>query len=527
MNFSFNGLVKCLRGEEYYSNGVITFPTEVIPKFPGSVDGHYRTAFGPYVHRHAQIYGNTNHNTQQAVQHRLCQSKFPDNPFARAFEQFFFELQGTTLASQQDIWTEYFEPFDACFADTVEHALEGYDLPHPKKFLRILAMKDLLETGKIGNNLWLKTIWYKAKADEWGKYNKPERFIGDLGVAASLQGFWSTMLVKQFMADHILEVNGVEMEFHLHVTTEGLERAFAHLLCPPKRGYIAIFSDDFTASIRDEDGVPQMHNLDIRKCDFSHSKYIFAHLHGKHLPDPIRDNLKTLVKQLELPCRVHSSENRSHMVLLQRDTAFLYSGSTITTVINTQSVAGICIDLALSGACKGADIERSGLNMGYQLSGWTEEERCKTMYDLQFLKHSPVYDTTGRLRAMLNLGVLLRTSGVSKGDLPGRGPLEPRAAAFQSGILRGMYPNASFELLTRMKANLPVVERRTVNYLFDQLGNDSDYTVSMMEATSRYRLSASDVEILLVLGDAGFGDVLNHRVFHTILHVDYGYPMHQ
>jgi hypothetical protein len=524
MRFTDNGLVTCLRGKEFFQDGILKFSTELAPPFHASVDGHYRTAFGPYIHRNAHIYGNTNHNAALAVQHRLCQSKFPDHPFAKAFETFFFELQGATIERHAPIWTEYFRAFDANFADTVEHALEGFALPHVKRELRIMGMRDLLTTGKIGNNLWLKTIWYKAKSDEWAKAGKPQRFIGDLGVSASLQGFWSTMLLKQYMHDNHLMVNDFEIVFLLHVTTDGLNEAFRNLVSPPTRGYAVLFSDDFTISIRDKSLV-HTYNLDIKKCDFSHSKHIFKQLYAKYLPDPLRENMKLLVKQISLPARIHNVANRSEMVMLQRQDPFLYSGATITTVVNTLATGGITIEIALSNQHCGEAIEECGLNMGYQLSGWSDDEKCKTMHDIQFLKHSPVYDVTGVMRGLLNLGVLLRTSGICKGDLPGRGPLEPRASLFQSGILRGMYPDASFELINKMKSQLPASERLSVNYLFDQLGNGTRFHVDMQEATARYRLSSAETEILMVLATAGYGDVLCDPVFHKIFNIDYGYPL--
>lgn len=329
--------------------------------------------------------------------------------------------------------------------------------------------------------------------------------------------------MKHYMSETPLSVNDWQIEFCLEVTPQRLDVVFEKLMNPPGRGYVVCFSDDFCVSARGENGV-STYNLDISKCDASHGPAIFDQL-IEIAPGEIRHSFETLVDQLKKPARIHSVSDRSDMVLVQNKHPYLYSGSTITTLINTLATGGIAIKIAQMNATEGDQMREAALAMGYKITGWTEEERCKIPEEIQFLKHSPVMTVTGKYSSCLNLGVLLRTSGVCKRDLPGRGDLEARARAFQKALVQGMYSGLSFDLIDRMR--LQVCDAADVKVEIPYFARE-EYTrarFDMYELTKRYGLNDAEIDELMELGNAKYGDVLRGTVFDKIFHIDYGYPL--
>jgi len=154
------------------------------------------------------------------------------------------------------------------------------------------------------------------------------------------------------------------------------------------------------------------------------------------------------------------------------------------------------------------------------------------LYEIQFLKHSPVRDVTGVLRPLLNLGVLLRLSGNCRGDLcnfGGKGvSLEQRAAVFQSSLLVSAYPRAHFNLIDNMKRRFPLGDRKVdLDYIFEyKVGDHSGYPsfwVPDSEVFQRYHLTQLQIsEINLVFGNLGYGETLSTTGLDFILQVDYG-----
>ena len=157
--------------------------------------------------------------------------------------------------------------------------------------------------------------------------------------------------------------------------------------------------------------------------------------------------MEELIGQCALPITVTSPANPRHKVKLRPKYPRLYSGSTLTTAIN--NLASMLIGLALSRAATASEenLMEAVATVGYVIT----LESCEKVEDLQFLKHSPCRDTRGIYRPLLNPGVLLRSSGCCKGDLPGRGDLQPRAEEFQRALLQGMYPRADFPLVRNMR----------------------------------------------------------------------------
>ena len=301
-------------------------------------------------------------------------------------------------------------------------------------------------------DLWVRSVLWKLKTKEYAKPGKKPRGICDLGVTASLRGAWITNYLKTAQAAEVIEAEGGEFVFCKSPDPFELEKHFNNLINPKGRFYFVYFSDDSCLSIRGEDGVVRLYNLDISSCDASHGPAVFDALIALMPNAQTRADMSKLVQQCQLPLRIVSNANKNHVVFLKPRWPKLLSGSTITTAINNLANFAIAMAIVRGYALAPDDVEnpsmvRAAASVGYILTG------CKPLagpHQLQFLKHSPVQDCEGKWRPMLNLGVLVRASMTCDGDFPGRGPLKPRIEAFQRGLLKGAYPYCRFDILNEM-----------------------------------------------------------------------------
>jgi len=404
---------------------------------------------------------------------------------------------------------------------------EHYDDEHPKKRLRIDAYWDLMESTRatLTDRLWLRNVLYKAKKNEILPADKVMRMIGDLGVAASLQGFVITKFIKNAMAGEPLEYLGGVIEFCPSPSPDSLERIFRNLRDPPGRFYFIYFSDDASYSVRKPDGSVAMFNVDISKCDASHTKHVWRALRST-LPSWMHDDYDRLVEQLKLPIKIYDVSDSSRRCYLKPRVPKLYSGSTLTTVTNNMANILVAMSIFESNATTDIEIIAAAEQAGYIYKVQT----CVDIYDIQFLKHSPVYDTTGRMRAVLNIGVLLRMIGTCKGDLPGCGDLEARGREFQYALLRGAYPRVHSILLDNMKSSCRVsgvrdtIQVRVTKEIGDYrtAATKEHFTVDTHELLARYRLNGTQEKNFVdTVGTMEFGEHFSDEATATILLKDY------
>lgn len=515
-------MFKVIKGGEFFKDGELDFRTPKLPPQPFYLgDQCYRTRFGPCFDHDGIILGNSDHNMQYAFR-RLSGARFHDQPgrhdAMKNQQRLFIKNSGDYLDTLCGMYTPYFTEYGQMEAEAQLHHAD----PHPKCKLRAQAWDELITTGRLSDRLWLKHVTYKLKKDEIAKPGKPMRMIGDLGVAASLQGFRLTHYLKQAQAGSPLHYKGGSMHFIKSPSPFVLKEVFTKLLNPPGRYYMVIFSDDACIGIRGEDGV-DVYNIDISKCDASHTEALFEAL-IRITPPIARDDMERVAGQCELPIHLHSTQDKSRKCVLLPKHALLYSGSTLTTAIN--NLANYLIGKAIADCVyKGPSslIDAASL-VGYVIT----LEKCEVIEDIQFLKHSPVFDTTGALQPMMNLGVLLRLSGVCRGDLPGRGDLETRGRQFQGALLAGAYPYCDFEILNRMKANTLLsssMDTRKIEQTFEYKVVKEKYPHFTAEPASlyrRYRLTPLDIASIEDGCSGGYGSHFCGHSVDLILGKDYG-----
>ena len=517
-------------GLRFWKDGRIRFPEpSIAEKLLAKPDGSYHSLFGPCVAHSGVVYANSNHNVSLAST-RITKAR---NPLCIGYEQAMQYNQSMYITKNNGVLHDLalmYAPDFHDYTNMIHEAELHHGDTHAKRLLRIQAWEELLDNNNIFDNTWHapgKTTEYKMKKFEIAKPGKVPRMIGDLGVACSLQGFRLTKFMKMAMADHPLHINGGKIESVPSPDPATLERVFAQLIEPEGRFYFVLFSDDSCLSIRRADGVILRYNIDISSCDASHTTELFYAL--KHLFPPfLHSEAQQLIDQCQENITIYDVNNKRRRVTLKPSGPRLYSGSTLTTIIN--NLANILIGLSISQIpnVQGvADVVKAAVEVGYIVTC----EDCSDWHQLQFLKHSPVRCTDGVIRPLLNIGVLLRLSGTCKGDLPGPRsiPLRRRAESFQASLLRGAYPHARFTLLSNMRsrAGLPTVETdRVVRGMLEYKVADSDYvdfTVPSHEVWARYSLTELEIcELEVDFGLSGFEMHYTSSGTEKVIKLDYG-----
>jgi len=540
--FVYSGRFDCTRGQEFWVDNEIVFPHEEQEKVrpEESPDGFYRTVVGPSVPHTGVTYCNCNPCVRLAMRRLTCvrsPAAENDNPTdppgtkAREIENEFRTNQREFI-NRDDVKTildqwlthEHFEDYE----DVPESIKNHAHRPHPKMRLRVACRTDLESSGEIQERLFLKSVLYKMKKEEIGKIGKFPRMIGDLGVAASLQGFYLTEIIKHAMGDTAIECNGMECDVIIDPRPETLTRVFQKLIDPPGRGYFALYSDDSCLSVR-IDGVVRMFNLDIASCDTSHTGQLFHRLRDL-CPASARDDVDKLIEQCTLPIRVLDVNDANRQVHLQPNEPTLYSGSTLTTIINCLANVLIFLAIATRDIKAPEDISAAAKTAGYVVTGTDPSEECNTYHSLQFLKHSPVYDTSGRLRPMKNLGVLLRSMGSCKRDLPGRGCLRARGRSFMKGFLHGTYPTQHFTFINTLKSHFEgaIVDSDMARFIDTEIphtvaASTEHWSVDDDEYLARYELTGMEQDEMNELAKyAVLETTIECEAITKILQKDYG-----
>jgi len=559
--FRSNGRLKIISGKKYWKDGETNFPK---PSDPNRVvvDHSYRSIGGPAFALDAQVNCNCDECFKFALR-RLTAARDPselrlsyippgtcEDEFIEAYDGLLRDNQARNVPSfwgEIDLISLMYTTTDLDVFSTLEQAAEdGYDLPHVKRALRVACWQDLLESGVRYQRLWLESVLYKFKKDEIAKYLKKPRSIGDLGVGASLQGFVATSLMKKAMMRHPIVRGGFTAEFIGSPQVDTLNHVFQNLLNPEKEGYFCYFSDDSCFSFR-HCGILYTYNVDISGCDSSHSDVIFETL-IRLAPLPLRDTFRVLVEQCKLNIRILSQHNRKQKIVGNFGGPTLFSGSTLTTVIN--NLANILIFLRLIAAVGSLELNRAYgqeelceiftlalEEIGYVVTGFETKDVCEIPEDVQFLKHSPVLSVSQEYVAVLNPGVYCRSSGSCHGDYPGSSKLytiEQRIASMQLALIRGMYPRTTSPFLRRVRdaalsyahpdlvTACNAIVRKQVEYKVEADEREAiEFTDN--ELFRRYRLTPLDFADLDEFSHAGAYDHTCAPFASKILTKDYGY----
>lgn len=475
----------------------------------------YRTVYGPYFHHDGVVYGNTNNNINLALR-RLTATREPN---CLGMHDGLFTKQATFVIANMRLarmFRNLFREHLRVHSQLEEELPSFVNLPHPKSSLRRRALSKLRDKAILYESVWKDTVIGKIKRDEIAKPGKYPRLINDLSCEVSLMGAILSKHIKQNMANNPLIINGGEICFIESPDADVLAQVFDKLISPPGRFYFAYFSDDAVYSIRRADGTVYTVNLDISSCDSSHGEYIFKFL-SNMVDGYSGEVMRNLIKQLTLPLVINSIDGQRQV--LKHDKPILYSGSVLTTLVNNIANMLIGVSLSQTLADSPSDIITAAASVGYIVTC----DECLDYGDIQFLKHSPVM-VNGSIRPLLNIGVLLRSFGQCKGDLPGRAKvfLPERARLFDASLVSAFAARGehSFISVARAKFGSNPNSRLDVNHYAPTF---QDLVIPDEEILRRYRLHRGHwVELLEMYSGADFGCGIRCHASEVILYKDYG-----
>jgi hypothetical protein len=562
--FHYNESFKAAgRGSEFWVGGQLVFPSP-IPDYTNTAytpvptekyDGTYRSQFWSVTDHVGQIYGDCDYNVNAAMP-RLTGLRTPAVAFSRLPDEtsrehhirwhnhLFFNQKTFIREHEADLsrLASMYHPHFSEYQGAYNEALDHFDDPHIKINLRRQAMGDILSNNRIHgtDKMWIWKVEYKMKKDEIAKPGKYPRMIGDLGCPASLWGFRLTEMLKKAQAATDWHINGHTLRVVKSTSQSGLEGVFSNLLDPPSQGFMAGFSDDSCYSVR-VGGKVYTFNVDISSCDTSHGPQVFRAYKGMY-PPFTQDDCQGLINQCTSPITIYSRYDRKNRVTLRPNRPMLYSGSTMTTSINNFATSLIflafaCVDWTNPPSENVVEWIRDKLMLASESTGYSiTVEYCADYSDIQFLKNSPCYDTFGVLRALPNFGIAVRASGHCRGDLPGRGPLLPRAATFQHSLITGMYSHITSPIVEVMlrscapfldtslqaKIEAKLTQQNRQRYATHYEGTQP-FTVTADEFFRRYHLSGVEQQSLFAdYSHPGFGSHMNSFALRKVLTRDYG-----
>lgn len=527
-DYQFNDRFKVLLGHKFWIGNELVFPVhEEQLGFPHSRD--YRMVYGFAFAHNGVIWRDDNHGMRLAMRRHFAK-RMPTHPVPYnpdLFDQWLRISQRAWIDfHEEQFTTDFINSFGTMdwTCDIVESARLLCLMEHKKRKLRVEAYNEMLISLDFYKDKWMRTSEWKVKRDEVAKNGKYPRIIVDLGVSASLQGALWAMVAKKFLDSSALNctVNGAPLRIKFIGSPRPAEIT-DELLRIWGAGYgvtALVFSDDACACIQSKD-FRVVANLDFSSNDASKTERIWELMFDVlQCPTDVRT---AMMAQVKSAFRVESSDGKNCAVFLPLET-YLPSGITMTTILNTFSwyITFYHLAFSLRSIHSADDVITCIEDLGHPCS----ISECEIIQDLQFLKMSPVVNTSGNYCCVLNPGVIYRASGVCRKDLPGSGSVYERSCNFQHSIMHGMLSGVSNPTLTSLDPG-----GKLITLTDDQLPGTLqmvDFSevvkeeVDDHELFKRYRLADFELcELRTMSQNCGVGQVAYSEAVWKILTKDY------
>lgn len=531
--YVFNERFKVLYGKEFWTEkGEIVFP-EPHPHEKGyDFSNVYRTQYGWNFAHNGVILGKCNYNLRLGLRRMLCKV-FPDctreecgNAYYDAYDQMLINNQHNWI---RDHGHEFKKAFDACYTemDKYQELLHSAEflttLPHPKMKLRADTYKECEQNGTLGKDVWADSVEWKQKTDEIAKFLKYIRMIVDLGCAASLQGAVWTEWAKKLLASQSLIVGNCRYRFVNEPAPQNIADVIFELWNSEYDIDMIAFSDDAAIVVKENNRRVYAGNLDFRSNDMCKGDSIYKLFHEVlQTPEDVRIALDG---QGMLPIRVKDCVD-TNIVLLKPLSMYQQSGKTDTTVLNTFTWM-VCFYIMTTRLKEmQTNTEKTIISCVEALGHSVTCEPCTRIQEIQFLKMSLAFDKNFMPRAMINLGVIIRASGVCRGDLPGRGDIATRAKDFQHTLMEGLLTGIGYKPLRKLQPDGNKVKIKMANYTgaYDLISKEKinhDYTTA--EFYARYNVTDAQIEEFEeMISQSRPGTTAYCELVDIVLNKDYG-----
>jgi len=397
--------------------------------------------------------------------------------------------------------------------------------PHAKMKERVRGFKQYMYYGDRVSHKNIKEVEYKGKPDEFLAANKYLRGTGDLTVLSSLVGGFMMDMIKDCLSYYYSPAPRHRMRFVKTPQKSELQEVFDNLLEDSGLSEFYYFSDDSCIKIKCTDGYVRG-NLDITACDGSNYSPIFNILRNLMEVQNYEWEmiLKAVFDQCKLPFFVRHPVTRKKVGKFKCNDMVLYSGSTLTTMIN--NIANSVIYLRIVERCfRNGEPIFSKTEIGDAIKDAAKEmgflvrlDVCEIPEDLQFLKHSPHNGVP-----IINAGVWFKGFGTCQGDIPlprKVGSLNYRSYLFCCEVVEGRQNWGNTPIRDAFNRAYPKSKVK-VRYSEDtKTIGDDERRVGLESLCRRYRCSEAMLSNLLDSIDHGVE--IRHPVLDIIMAKDYG-----
>lgn len=488
----------------------------------------YSTVFGPIFGNKSTMYRVNNDGIRGAVRRLSC-AREPERPFLH--EILFINQRSNFRSPSLLLYRDWFRDSLARLwvpQESEERRAEWADAPHEKRSERLQSAKSVCDAGQSGHPVYTRKVKYVCKPKEKLAPNSYLRAIGDLGTPAALRTAYLIDSAKNVFAKEYVCRHG-SFEYVKTPELSKLRSVFTAIWEMSDGFKLYYFSDDAILAYMSTTGMCYF-DIDVSKCDSSHTEAsLYFVLEMLEVHDSTSDDLRALREMLHLPYVICSPNDRSINIKLRPNMATMPSGIP-TTVINNnifhvRAALGISDRLGrrLTATQFQALVEDVYLEIGLLI----KLKRHSVFQKLQFLKHSPCFNDAGVLDAVLNLGVWMRGFGTCYGDLPGRGPLEARAALRNSEIVRSKVHTGNHFFHDCMRAHVITARAAYMHqptYMEKICTGEQLGYIPTEELCLRYDLGTDELEELsLLVGGAKVGEHIAHPAIDRIMLCDYGY----
>jgi hypothetical protein len=404
-------------------------------------------------------------------------------------------------------------------ADSEDMRNAWTDAPHPKRLLRQRARMQMFMDGRGHHPTRVKNVIYGPKRGEILP-SKYLRGIGDLTTPGSTKGCYMIDSVKSVFKQRYVHPNGT-LEFVGSPDKRKLSSVIEELH-RPNGCYFVFFSDDSCVGIQCSDGIFTA-DVDISQCDGSNF-YTFDVL--KELMDhPMyQEDIDGMFKQLELPCEItlkcDIDKRKKRKIVLAPKGKILYSGSGLTTVTNNvaNTLGGLNILRLLRPIHrrKVAHMEDVIVRAFHQVGFIVKVKVTKNACETQFLKHS----SSREWDVYLNIGVWLRTFGMTHGDLPGRTrtPIAGRAYAYIRGVVESHIHDGYHAVSKAFR------DRFAPEMIFVDADGEKLPYIPDEDICLRYGISQANLdELVEIILSSSIGTLSRCHAVDKIMEMDYGY----
>lgn len=521
LDFAWNHRLKVIKGREFFDHEKRLRFTP-IPDEPTT----YKTYVWGGIYHLGVEYSSCAENLRGALE-RMTKVRAIEQP---GYDQILRNHQ--LFATQNVAWLKmmrFYQRLVTHHLETIGDPFEAFHnyahQPHPKRTMRVLEWLQILKDGILFMVDTIRCIQLNVKKYEWARPGKYARGVYDLTVRGATFGGWITDLIKTVIAGNDYSTGYGKFRFVKSATYENMYAAFAEMNHTDTFFYVA-HSDDALIVVY-HNGTYYYYDIDIKSCESSH----FSIFDSLYLLIP-KDwwlvlIISQLIKQLTANVVVFNPAKTSEVVIFNVPLPILFSGTTLTTLVNTMAhmLAYIQLSALLIGNLKPdntVEIMEAGAYAGYLFTVTRNTVREKAT----LLKTFQTVDDNGVMKIAIALGVIFRTIGCCRGDLPGKNtiPLHIRAGMYNAGLITAFMHAGDTSVLRCMTekwcAFKPAkVHRSDQRY---QSWTESGNSITDVALMRRYDVADYEIaEFVSLYEDCQPGELTRCQLTAQVMKIDY------